>query len=188
MNCSILSPSVGTPENWSTRFPSRTRYTTGTCWIYICKNQSKVKKTYSEQLSDFRVCINVDVEILELSIMSFDGINQHWFENVARATPGCASLDQDGTLSVLQRILPVSLIFHLLNVRWLIGGGFVSVGGCIWGTAIGRGSSFWSVKTFGHLVEESAEACLACGLHAEHHSLVDCEDWATQVCWWSRSS
>ena len=87
--------------------------------------------TYSEQLSDFRVCINVDVEILELSIMSFDGINQHWFENIAGTAPGCASLDQDGTLSVLQRILPVPLIFHLLNVRWLVGGSFVGVGGCV---------------------------------------------------------
>lgn len=85
----------------------------------------------SEQLSNFRVCINVDVKILELSIMCFDSINQHGFEDVAGTAPGSTSLNQDGALSVLERILPVSLILHLLNVRWLTGGSFVGVGGCI---------------------------------------------------------
>ena len=64
--------------------------------------------------------VDVDVKVLNFAIVLLDCIDQHGLQNVARSAPRGSSLDQNGSLAVLQRILPVSRRLHLLDVAWLL--------------------------------------------------------------------
>jgi len=74
----------------------------------------------SEHLSDLLMFVDVNIQVLNLALMLLHSINQHGLQYVARSAPGGASLDQNGSLTVLQRILPVPRRLHLFDVAWLL--------------------------------------------------------------------
>ena len=75
--------------------------------------------TYSKELRNILMLVYVHVEVLDLTLVCFDGVDEHRFEDVAWPAPRSASLDHNWPLTILQGVLPVAIRLHLPNVARL---------------------------------------------------------------------
>ena len=75
--------------------------------------------TYSKQLRNILMLVYVHVEVLNFTLVRFNSVDKHRFEDVARSAPRSASLDHNWTLTILQGVLPIAIRLHFSNVARL---------------------------------------------------------------------
>ena len=75
--------------------------------------------TYPKELRNILMLVYVHVEVLNFTLVRFDGVDEHRFEDVAWPAPRSASLDHNWPLTILQGVLPVAIRLHLTNVARL---------------------------------------------------------------------
>ena len=64
--------------------------------------------------------VDVYIEVLNLSFVRLDGIDEHGLEDVAWSAPGSTSLNHDRAFTILQGVLPITIRLHLPNVARLV--------------------------------------------------------------------
>ena len=63
--------------------------------------------------------VDVYIEVLNLSFVRLDGIDEHGLEDVAWSAPGSTSLNHDRAFTILQGVLPIAIRLHFPNVARL---------------------------------------------------------------------